>query len=138
MRYLWSALSASARLFTVFAWLVLLTAVLAVSTAHAQTPRTATITFIAPTQHTDNSAITGALSYDVYQGLKGGSKSKVGTINGTSTTISSGLLGGKEYCFAIVVIEAGVSTPSVMSADTANSCKAFDQSGPNTVTITVT
>lgn len=107
-------------------------------TAYAQAANTATITFQAPTTRTDNSAITGALSYEVYQALKGATKVKVGTITGTSTTITTGLLGGKEYCWAIVAIEAG-NGASAMSPDSATgaNCKAFTLAAPNTVTITV-
>ena len=102
-------------------------------------PRTATITFTAPTTRTDGTNITGALSYELYQGLKGAAKVKVSTFTGSATTVSTGLVGGSEYCWAIVALEAGNSTPSAMSTDspTGLNCKKFDQSGPNTVTITV-
>ena len=103
--------------------------------ASAQTAaRTATITFTAPTARTDGSAITGTLSYQVWQGLKGGTKALAGTINTTSATISTGLQRGKEYCWDVVVIEAGNPANSDHSAE---ACKAFSLSSPNTVTITV-
>jgi hypothetical protein len=105
------------------------------SAATAQEARTATITFTAPTQRTDNSTITGALTYEVWQGLKGASKTRVGTISTTNTTVTSGLAGGAEYCWHIVVREAGNAAPSLPSNE---ACKAFAQSGPNVVTITVT
>jgi hypothetical protein len=103
--------------------------------AYAQAARTATITFTAPTTRTDGSTITGALSYEVWQGLKGGTKAKASTVNATSTTINitTGLQGGREYCWHIVAVEAGVA-----SAPSNEACKAFEQSPPNTVTITVT
>lgn len=103
-------------------------------TAQAQTPRSATITFTASTAHTDGTALTGALSYEVWQGLKGGTKAKVGTITATNTTITSGLLGGNEYCWHVITVEAGNPT---VSAPSNEACKAFAQSAPNTVTITV-
>jgi hypothetical protein len=109
--------------------------VLVTFAATAQTPRTAVITFTAPTTRTDGSTITGALSYEVWQGLKGGTKAKASTVNATSTTINitTGLLGGREYCWHIVAVEAGIA-----SAPSNEACKAFEQSPPNTVTITVT
>jgi hypothetical protein len=109
--------------------------VLVTFAASAQTPRTAVITFTAPTTRTDGSTITGALSYEVWQGLKGGTKAKASTVNATSTTINitTGLQGGREYCWHIVAVEAGVG-----SAPSNEACKAFEQSPPNTVTITVT
>jgi hypothetical protein len=114
--------------------LLLAALLLAVFPALAQTPRTAVITFTAPTTRTDGSTITGALSYEVWQGFKGGIKTKASTVNATSTTINitTGLLGGREYCWHIVAVEAGVG-----SAPSNEACKAFDQSPPNTVTITV-
>jgi hypothetical protein len=105
--------------------------------ASAQTPRTASITFTAPTLRTDGTTITGALSYEVWQGIKGGTKAKASTVNATSTTINitTGLLGGTEYCWHIVVVEAGNAEKSAPSNE---ACKAFPQSAPNVVTITVT
>lgn len=103
--------------------------------AYAQEARTATITFTAPTTRTDGSNITGALSYEVWQGLKGQPKTRVSTITSSATTISTGLLGGNEYCWHVVSVEAGNSSKSAPSNE---ACKAFAQSGPNVVTITVT
>lgn len=104
------------------------------ATANAQTARTATITFTAPTTRTDGSAITGALSYEVWQGLKGGTKTKVSTITTSATTINTGLVGGREYCWHVVAVEAGGGS----SVPSNEACKAFAVSEPNTVTITVT
>lgn len=115
--------------------LLLLVAALIVSTvASAQAARTATITFTAPTARTDGSAITGTLQYEVWQGLKGGTKALAGTINNTTATITTGLVGGREYCWDVVVVEAGNAAKSDHSAE---ACKAFALSSPNTVTITV-
>lgn len=114
--------------------LLLAALLLVVFPALAQTPRQATITFTAPTQRTDNSSITGALSYEVWQGLKGGAKTKVGTITTTNTTVTTGLAGGSEYCWHVVAVEAGNTSPSAASNE---ACKAFSLSAPNTVTITV-
>jgi hypothetical protein len=104
-----------------------------VGIASAQTPRQAVITFAAPTARTDGSAITGALSYEVRQGLKGAAKTKVGTITATTATITSGLAGGSEYCWEVVAIEAG----NGQSVPSSEACKAFSLSAPNAVTITV-
>lgn len=114
-------------------YLALVLALFAV-TATAQTPRQAVITFSAPTARTDGSAITGALSYQIFQGVKGSAKVKVGTITTTSATLTTGLEGGKEYCWDVVAIEAGNAAPSDHSAE---ACKAFSLSAPNAVTITV-
>jgi hypothetical protein len=104
---------------------------------YAQAARTAVITFPAPTTRTDGTTITGALSYEVWQGLKGGTKAKASTVNATSTTINitTGLLGGTEYCWHIVVVEAGNPEKSAASNE---ACKAFPMASPGVVTITVT
>jgi hypothetical protein len=102
--------------------------------ASAQAPRQAVIQYTAVTTRTDGSSTTGAISYEVWQGIKGATKIRIGTITSLQTTIDTGLLGGTEYCWHIVVVEAG---NAVKSAPSTEACKAFPQSGPNTVTITV-
>jgi hypothetical protein len=102
--------------------------------ATAQTPRTATITFSRPTSYTDGTPIasTTALSYKVFQGAKGStSKTLVGTITATSTTINSGLQPG-ETCWQVVVTANGVD-----SAQSNEACKTFAFPPTDTVTITV-
>lgn len=103
--------------------------------ALAQTPRTATITFTAPTEYTDGAAITSgtAISYRVFQGTKGStSKTLVGTITSTSTTINSGLQPG-ETCWQVKTVINGVESVASNEA-----CKTFAFPTPNTVVITVT
>lgn len=102
--------------------------------AQAQTPRQAVVSFTAATGRTDGSTIAGAVSYEIYQGLKGATKVKVGTITTTSATLTTGLAGGNEYCWDVVTVEAGNPAVSVHSAE---ACKAFSLAAPNTVTITV-
>jgi hypothetical protein len=103
--------------------------------ANAQTARTATITFSAPTEYTDGTSIaTGAaISYRVYQGARTGTKTQVGTITSTSTTINSGLQAGQEYCWEVTAVINGQE-----SARSNQACKAFAFPTPDTVTITVT
>lgn len=99
--------------------------------AHAA--NTATITFGAVTTRIDGTTPTGAISYGVYQGVKGQTKAKVGTITTTTSTISTGLLGGVEYCWQVSAQEAG-GPESALSNE---ACKAFPLAPLNTVTITV-
>lgn len=97
-------------------------------------PNTATITFAAPTQRVDGTTPTGAISYNVYQGVGVGSaKTKVGTITTTSGVINTGLLSNTTYCFQVTAVE-GASPESAMSNE---ACKTFGASALNTVTITV-
>ena len=101
--------------------------------ANAQT-RTATITFSRPTRYVDGSTIpTGtAITYNLYQGAKGSTKPKVGTITGTSTTVNTGLPVG-EVCWQVSAIANGVE-----SGLSGEGCKTFAQPATETVTITVT
>lgn len=104
----------------------------------AQTQNTATISFSAPTQRVDNTPVTGTVSYKVYQGLKGQTKTVVGTITTTSTTINTGLQAGNEYCWQVSAVEtlSGVAGPE--SSLSNEGCKAFAPgSPPKVVTITV-
>lgn len=118
-----------------FAFLMLVALWCAKEAVAQSQARTATITFTAPTTRTDGTNVSGALTYEVWQGLKGATKTRVGTISTTNTTVSTGLVGGAEYCWHVIAVEAANPTKSAPSNE---ACKAFDQSGPNTVTITVT
>jgi hypothetical protein len=110
---------------------------LTMATAYAQTANTATISFTAPTQRLDGTTPTGTLSYKVYQGIKGQTKAVVGTISTTTSTITTGLLGGTEYCWQVSATETIGTTAGPESALSNEACKAFPVSGLRTVTITV-
>jgi hypothetical protein len=100
--------------------------------AIAQAANVATITFSGVTSYTDGTAIPGTAvkSYDLYQGVKGGTKVRVGGFT-SGGQITTGLLTGKEYCWHVIAIVDGVSsTPSN------EACKNF-VGIPGTVTITV-
>jgi hypothetical protein len=76
--------------------------------AQAQAAPTATvalnINWTPPTLNTDGSAITGALTYNLYQGPKAGPFVKVGNpITGTTTVVTS-TTGGT--CFEVTAVEA--------------------------------
>ena len=121
-------LSFWAQALLLFAGLLLLAAA-----AFAQTANTATIEFTAPTKRLDNTTITGPLSYKVYQGIKGQAKASVGTITATTSTITTGLVGGTEYCWQVSATE-GTGPESALSNE---ACKAFALAGVTPVTITV-
>ena len=107
--------------------------ILAMTAAYAQTANTATISFNAPTARVDGSPITGALTYKVYQGTAGQAKAVVGTISTTTSTITTGLLGGTTYCWQVSALEGGANE----SALSAEACKTFPPSPPQAVVITV-
>jgi hypothetical protein len=103
------------------------------STAHAQEPRTATITFTAPTKYVDGTPIaTGtAISYRIYQRPHGAAKTMVAQISETTATIDTGLPPGK-ICWEVTAVANGVE-----SARSNEACKSFAWPAPETVTITV-
>jgi len=92
----------------------------------------AVISFSAPTTYTDGTPITAALSYGVWQGLSGAVKTKVATITTTTSTITTGLLSGKTYCWQV-----DASDGAQTSALSNEACKTFAPPVPSTVTITV-
>lgn len=99
--------------------------------AHADT---AVISFQAPTTYVDGSAVTAgtSVSYNVLQALQGATKVKVATITQTSTTITTGLVAGSTYCFAVTAVIAGQE-----SAPSNESCKLMAFPVPSAVVIVV-
>ncbi len=103
--------------------------------AQAQSVPSATISFTAPTTYTDGTPIVAGtvITYGVWQGLKGATKVRVATITSTSTTISTGLLPGSEYCWTVTAIINGVG-----SAQSNEACKLMPFPTPSPIVITVT
>jgi hypothetical protein len=107
----------------------------AVIPASAQTASTSvTLSWTAPTKNTDGSAITGTLTYNLYQGPAAGPFVKVASnITGTSDVVTSLSAGN---CFAVTAVETGSAT-STESALSNTSCDIVPGS-PSGLTITVT
>lgn len=104
----------------------------------AQGANSATITFTPSTQYTDGTSYpSGAVvTYDLYQGLKGVTRVKVGTVT-SGGSITTGLLTGNEYCWDVVTVLKVGATPVLESAHSLPACKSFTGT-PGVVTITVT
>ena len=92
----------------------------------------AVISFSAPTTYSDGTPITLPLSYGVWQGLQGATKTKVATVTTTTATVTTGLLSGKTYCWQV-----DASDGAQTSALSNEACKTFPPAVPNAVTITV-
>jgi hypothetical protein len=124
-------------------WLVylLIIALMAIGTvcsiAYAQAANTATITFSPSTAYTDGTAYpSGAVvSYNLWQGLKGAARVKVGAFS-SGGSITTGLLTGNEYCWDVTTVVTIVGS-ATESAHSVAACKKFDGS-PGVVVITVT
>ena len=110
----------------------ILALLLALASAGAIAANQAVISFTAPTAYTDGTPITLPLSFGVWQGLSGAPKTKVATITTTTSTITTGLLSGKTYCWQV-----DVSDGTQTSALSNEACKTFPPGVPASVTITV-
>ena len=105
--------------------------------AQAQAANTATITFSPSTKYSDgtNYPANAVVTYDLYQGVKGATRVKVGAFS-SGGTITTGLLTGNEYCFDIVTVVKIGTSPALESAHSNEACKNFVGT-PGVVTITV-
>lgn len=94
----------------------------------------ATLTFTAPTQNTDGTAIATPLSYTLYQGTASGQETKVATaLTGSPIHLTTGLQDATTYYWYLTVTDAKGQT----SAPSNEACMAFPPGVPMTVTITV-
>ena len=122
---------------------LLLFALLAAVPAFAQsaTPTvTSTIAFVAPTQNTDGSAISGAVTYNVYAAAQGTTPVKVASgVTSDPTTYVVPITTipyGTTECFALTTVNNGVE--SALSSPLA--CKTFTPptpGAPTNVTVTI-
>lgn len=94
---------------------------------HAQAP-SVTLTWTAPTQNTDGTAITQSLTYNVYQGPKGAEAATPVATGVTALTWSgtAGLQPGTTVCWEVTAQDSGGE-----SAKSAEVCKTFAPSVPN-------
>jgi hypothetical protein len=113
---------------------VLCTALLALvaACAIAQTATTSVaLGWTAPTQNVDGSAISGALTYNLYQGPKAGPFTKVGSgLAAVSTTVTSLAAGA---CFAVTAVET-TGSESALS----NTACALQSAAPSGMSVVVT
>jgi hypothetical protein len=92
------------------------------------------LTWTAPTKNTDGSAITGTLTYTLFQGPTAGPFVQVATgLSGTSSTVTSTAAGN---CFALAAVETQGAT-STASAPSPTVC-ALIPAGPSGLTISIT
>lgn len=105
--------------------------------AFAQAANTATITFLPSTAYTDGSAYPAGsvVSYNLWQGVKGAVRIKVGTVT-SGGSITTGLLTGNEYCWDVTTVVKVGAAAAVESGHSNEACKNF-VGQPGTVTITV-
>lgn len=90
---------------------------------------TVTITWVAPTTNVDGSAITGALTYDILQGVSGGPYTQIDsgvTTPGVKETIDP----TKGACIVMMAVEAGVTSPYSVPA-----CLAEQPNAPTAIAV---
>lgn len=74
------------------------------------------VSWTPPTTNTDGTAITGAITYNLYQGLAGALVKVQSGLSGVSVTVTAGLTVGTTQCFSVTAVvaaqESGQSTPA--------------------------
>ena len=112
-------------------FLFIVTALVALS---ASAQNQATISYTRPTTYANGTALDAAtaVTYNLYQGIKGQAKTKVATISAVSNTVNTGLASGQTYCWSVSAIANGIEGDLSLEA-----CKTFPFGKPGTVTITV-
>jgi hypothetical protein len=94
---------------------------------------TALVTWAAPTQYTNNTAITGQITYKVYRGLCAGTKAVVATVSGLTYT-DNAAPDNANVGYQVSAVVAGME-----SALSAEGCKPIPPLVPNPPTnLTVT
>ncbi len=99
------------------------------------TAPTASITFTAPTTNTDGTALTGTVTYDLFQGTSSGAEKEVATgLSGSPIAVNTGLADGTTiYWYVEAVNSAGNA-----SAPSNEVCKTFPAGTPSSVVISIT
>jgi len=95
---------------------------------------TATITFTAPTTNTDGTAISGALTYELFQGSSPTALTPVAKgLTSSPISVSTGLKDAETVYWDVVA----VASDGTASAPSNVVCKTFPAGVPNAVTITI-
>lgn len=98
--------------------------------AEAQSAPSATLTWTGPTTYSDGSPIDPTtLTYNVYQGLQGQTKVKAQTVSALTATLSTGMIAGRTYCWAVTAV-----ANSLESAPSGEACKTFPAVAPSAPT----
>jgi hypothetical protein len=104
-----------------------LAALLAAGVASAAT---ASLSWTPPTANVDGSAITGTITYNVYQGVQGATPAKVqSALTTASATVTAGLTPGTTQCFTVTAVVNGVE-----SAQSNSGCAAVSYPTPGAPT----
>lgn len=85
----------------------------------------AVLTWVPPTVDINGSPIVDPMSFNVYQGIKGQTKSNVQNVTGATLTIGTGLLSGRSYCWELKTL-----VNSLESVASNEACKDFPAVAP--------
>ena len=95
---------------------------------------TATVTFTAPTTNTDGTPITGALTYDLFQGTASGAEKEVASgLSKSPITVNTGLTDGATFYWYIEAVNSAGNA----SAPSNEVCVTFPAGTPNKVVISI-
>jgi hypothetical protein len=113
--------------------LLLILSSLFATAAFAATPASASLAWTAPAANVDGTAITGAITYNIYQGLTGALVKVQSGVTGVTATITTGLTAGTSQCFAVTAVVAGVE--SAQSTQACAAIPAKTPSAPSSLTV---
>jgi hypothetical protein len=105
-------------------WALLLLPAIALS-AKAASTASAALSWAAPTAFTDGTPITGAITYNIYQGLAGALVKVQSGVTTTAATVTSGLTPNTTQCFAVTAV-----VNAVEGAQSTASCAAIPAPTP--------
>jgi fibronectin type 3 domain-containing protein len=108
-------------------------AVLAACSVASSATLSATLTWTAPTTNADGTPISGALTYDVYQGASGAETKVASGVTGTTWAASTGLVAGATVCWKVTAVNAA----GVEGGASNEACKSFPEtpSAPTNLTV---
>jgi hypothetical protein len=101
-------------------------ALLALVALNASAANQAVLSWNPPTTFADGTPISGILTYNAYQGVKGQPKVKVtlASVLPTTLTVASGLQSGTTYCWAVTALIGTNESDQSIEA-----CKTFPPAG---------
>jgi hypothetical protein len=99
-------------------------------------PSTAVLSWTAPTTNTDGSAITGALTYNLYRGTSATVLTKMTTVTGLTFTDHAGSASPVTYFYAVSAVEAGQESKESNTVTVTLAAATLTPSAPTNVTLT--
>jgi hypothetical protein len=98
---------------------------------------TVTLNWVAPTTNTDGSPITGAITYNLYQGASATTLAKVQSgLTATTAVVTAGLTPGTNEFFSVTAVAEGAESAEIAAVSAA--IPALVPNAPTDLTAVVT